>query len=335
MLNPNATNSEVVTRASLQPMGFMDILDTVFSIYRNHFRLIFGICTVYFILRLGVDLSTGISTFFFKSSGLRGMAIAINPVATWIITLISLFSLGALLFTGAQIYLGRHITAGAAFGQVTRRFWSYLGSSLLLMITIAMLAIAIIGIPFAILKLLLGSSLLLQVAITIIGIPFVIYLGVRWGFYAQAVLIEETSATNALKRSRELVRGVWWRVFGIMLAIFLLSFMIETVLQFFLLFAFGFTEVISAGDGLLEMFRRVVTPELTAWDGLAAYIIHILVNNVVASLILPLTPIGITLLYFDQRIRKEGFDVEMDVTNGGDSASGSIDMLPRGDERNY
>jgi hypothetical protein len=63
------------------------------------------------------------------------------------------------------------------------------------------------------------------------------------------------------------------------------------------------------------MFRRVVTPELTAWDGLAAYIIHILVNNVVASLILPLTPIGITLLYFDQRIRKEGFDIEMRVTN--------------------
>ncbi len=311
MLNPNATNSEVVTRASLQPMGFMDILDTVFSIYRNHFRLILGICTVYFILRLGVDLSTGISTFFFESSGLQGMAIAINLVATWIITLISLFFLGTLLFTGSQIYLSKYITAGAAFGQVTRRFWSYLGSSLLLMITIAVLAI------------------------TIIGIPFAIYLGIRWGFYAQAVLIEETSATHALKRSRELVRGVWWRVFGIMLAIFLLSFMIETVLQFFLLFAFGFTEVISADDGLLEMFRRVVTPELTAWDGLAAYIIHILINNVVASLILPLTPIGITLLYFDQRIRKEGFDVEMDVTNEGDSASGSIDMLPRGDERNY
>ena len=309
MLNPNMTDGEVITRAPLQPMGFMDILDTLFGIYRNHFRLIFGICTVYFILRLGVDLSTGISTFFFKSSGLQGMAIAINPVATWIITLISLFSLGALLFTGAQIYLGRHITAGAAFGQVTRRFWSYLGSSLLLMITIAVLAI------------------------TVIGIPFAIYLGIRWGFYAQAVLIEETSATNALKRSRELVRGSWWRVFGIVLAIFLLSFMIEIVLQFFLLFAFGFAEEISGEGGLPEMFRRMFTPELTAWDGLVAYVIHSFINAAVSGLLLPLTPIGITLLYFDQRIRKEGFDVEMDVTNEEDS--GSIDVSPRWDERNY
>ena len=29
---------------------------------------------------------------------------------------------------------------------------------------------------------------------------------------------------------------------------------------------------------------------------------------------MPILPIGITLLYFDQRIRKEGFDIEMMVT---------------------
>ena len=282
MLNPNTSTNEVTTRASLQPMGFTDILDTVFSLYQNHSRLLLGICTVYFVLTLGINLLTGISTFFFESSGLQGMAIAIGLVDVGITIVVALFSVGALLFAGAQAYLGKQITAGAAFGQVTRRFGSYLGSSLLMMLIIGLLAI------------------------TIIGIPFAIYFGTRWSFYGQAVMIEETSATNALKRSRELVRGSWWRVFGIMLAIFLLSFMIETVLQFFLLFAFGFTEVISADDGLLEMFRRVVTPELTAWDGLAAYVIHSLVNNAVASLILPLTPIGITLLYFDQRIRKGG-----------------------------
>ncbi len=312
MLNSNMNSNEILARTAFEPMGFMDILETVFGIYQNHFRLIFGICTVYFILTLGVTLSADISTFFFESSGMQGMAIAINPIATWITTLISLFSLGALLFTGAQIYLGNPITAGAAFSQVTRRFWSYLGSSVLLMIVVALLAL------------------------TIIGIPFAIYFGIRWGFYGQAVLIEGTSATNALKRSRELVRGTWWRIFGIMLAIFLLSFMIEIVLQFFLLFAFGFTEVVSAEDGVLEMFRRMITPELTAWDGLVAYIIQSFINSAVGSLLLPLTPIGITLLYFDQRIRKEGFGTEVLVTNEDeDFASESIDTPPRWDERNY
>ena len=291
MLNPNMSSDEVVARTSLQPMSFMDILDTVFSFYRNHFRLILGICTVYFIFTLGVNLLTDISTLFFENSGLQGLVIAIGPVATWITILVTLSSVGTLLFAGAQIYLGEHITAGAAFGQTARRFWSYLGSFLLWMLIVGVLAV------------------------TIIGIPFAIYFGTRWGFYAQAVLIEETSATNALKRSRDLVRGAWWRVFGIMLAIFLLAFMIQIVLQFILLFAFGFTEVISGEGGALQMFQRMLSPELTDWDGLVAYVIHRFINGVVNSLMLPVTPIGITLLYFDQRIRKEGFGTEVHVTD--------------------
>ena len=290
MLDSNVNNSEVVARTAFQPMGFMDILEAVFSIYRNHFRLIVGICAVYFIFTFGANLFTDISTLFLKDSGLQGLVIVIGPVATWITLLVGLFSAGALLFTGAQIYLGEDITAGAAFMQVARRFGSYFGSFLLWMLVVGLLAL------------------------TIIGIPFSIYFGTRWGFYAQAALIEETSATNALKRSRELVRGAWWNVCGIMLAIFLLGFMIQIVLQFFLLFAFGFTEVVSGEGGPLQLFQRMLAPELTDWDGLATYVIHRFINDVVNGLVLPLTPIGITLLYFDRRIRKEGFGTEVLVT---------------------
>ena len=291
MLNPNTSTNEVTTRTSLQPMGFTEILDIIFSLYQNHFQLILSICTVYFVLTLGMNLLTGISIFFFESSGIQGRAIAIDLVGVGITIVVALFSVGALLFAGAQAFLGKQISASAAFGQVTRRFGSYLGSSLLLGLIVGLLAI------------------------TIIGIPFAIYFATRWGFYAQAVLIEEHSATNALKRSRELVKGAWWRVFGIMLAIFLLAFMIQAVLQFSLLFVFGFTGEISGEGGLLEMFRRMFSPELTAWDGLAAYVIQSFINDVVNSLMLPLTPVGITLLYFDQRIRKEGFDIEVHATN--------------------
>ena len=283
MLSSNVNSNEVATTTSLQPMGFTDILDTILSLYRHHCRLILGICAVYFVLTLGMDILTSILTLFFKDFGGGSITIVMNPFASWITLLVALFPTGALLFASAQAYLDNHITTGAAFKQVTRRFLSYLGSSLLLMIVIVVLAI------------------------TIIGIPFAIYFGTRWSFYGQAVMIEETSATNALKRSRELVKGTWWRIFGIILAIFLIAFMIQTVLQFFLLFAFGFTETISGEEGLLEMFQRMFEPELTNWDRLAAYVIQSFLNHFVTSLILPLTSVGITLLYFDQRIRKEGF----------------------------
>ena len=295
MLQPNdssqTSNSEVSPTTSLQPMGFTDILDTIFSLYRNHFRLIFGICVVYFVLTLGLNLLTGISTFYFSNSGLGVMAIAVPVIASWITLLISLFSIGALLFAGAQSYLGRQITAGTAFRQIARRFWSYLGSNILYMLVIGLLAI------------------------TIIGIPFAIYFAARWGFYSQAVLVEETSATNALRRSSELVKGTWWRVFGILFAIFLLAFMIQTILQFSLLFVFGLTQAIGGEEGLLKMFQQLFVPELTTWDGLVNYIVQSFTNGVVNSLMLPVGIIGSTLLYFDQRIRKEGFDIEMRVTD--------------------
>jgi len=295
MLQPNdglqTSNNEASTTTSLQPMGFTDILDTIFSLYRNHFRLIFGICIVYFIVMLGLNLFLGISTFYFSNSGLWGIAIGIPIIASWITILISLFSIGALLFAGAQSYLGSQITAGTAFRQIARRFWSYLGSNILYILIVGLLAI------------------------TIIGIPFAIYFAVRWGFYAQAVLIEQTSATNALRRSSELVKGTWWRVFGILFAIFVLAFMIQTILQFSLLFGFGLTQAIGGEEGVLKMFQQLFVPELTTWEGLVNYIIQSFINYVVTSLMLPVGIIGSTLLYFDQRIRKEGFDIEMRVTD--------------------
>jgi hypothetical protein len=295
MLQPNdssqTNNSEASTTTSLQPMGFTDILDTIFSLYRNHFRLIFGICIVYFVLMLGLNLLSGISIFFFSNSGPWGIVIGIPVITSWFTLLISLVSIGVLLFAGAQAYLGRQIATGTAFRQITRRFWSYLGSTLLYVLIVGLLVV------------------------TCIGIPFAIYFAVRWGFYAQAVLIEETSATNALRRSSELVKGTWWRVFGILFAIFLLAFMIQTILQFSLLFGFGLTQAISGEGGVLKMLERLFIPELTTWDGLVNYIIQSFINSVVTSLMLPVGIIGSTLLYFDQRIRKEGFDIEMRVTD--------------------
>ena len=37
---------------TLQPMGFTDILDAMFSLYRTHFRLFVGIATIYIFAEL-------------------------------------------------------------------------------------------------------------------------------------------------------------------------------------------------------------------------------------------------------------------------------------------
>lgn len=50
-----------------------------------------------------------------------------------------------------------------------------------------------------------------------------IYLAIRWYFAVQAVVIEDLRGTDALTRSADLVRGSWWRVFGIVLVAVLVS----------------------------------------------------------------------------------------------------------------
>jgi hypothetical protein len=295
MLNPNdssqASSRETAATTSLQPMRFTDILDTMFSLYRNHFRQFSSIVAIYFVLLLGLNLLTGTSTFSFASSGQSSMAIAIALITSPIAFVVTFFVGGGLMFASAEAYLDRHITVRGAFSRAKRRFWPYLGSNFLWCLVVGILTI------------------------TIIGIPFAIYFGTRWVFCSLAALVEENSAKNALRRSSELVKGTWWRVFGITLAILLLALVIQTILQFSLLFVFGVTQAIGGQGDLLEMLQRMIVPELTTWDGLATYVIHQFINIVVTSLTLPIAIIGFTLLYFDLRIRKEGFDIEMRVTN--------------------
>ena len=315
MLQPNAGISETSATTSLRPMGFTDILDTMFNLYRRNFRLFASICAVYFVFNFGLNLIFGICTLQLRGSGGLGMMIAIVVIGTLITLVATLFTVGGLIFAGAQTYLGKHITANTAFSQVKRRFWPYLGGNLLWLLVVGAPCVAIficaIAIPI------MGPILVVIgiLVIATVGIPVVIYFGTRWFLWSLPVLVEEHSILNALRRSGELVKGSWWRVFGIILGILLLVLIIQSILQLSLLFVFGVTQA-TGGDGdLLTTLQRMFIPELTTWADFVRYTVQNVINHLVASLMLPVGVIGSALLYFDLRIRKEGFDIEMRVTN--------------------
>ena len=50
---------------------------------------------------------------------------------------------------------------------------------------------------------------------------------------------------------------------------------------------------------------------LTSLDSLIMYLVHLGVE----TFTFPIYAIGVTLLYFDLRIRKEAFDIEMQIHN--------------------
>lgn len=282
------TNNSQTDTAPLQPMNFTDILDGIFTVYRNHYHLLLKIAAVYLVLGFAVDLIS--AYFIFEATPSTIFVVAgFSLMAT---SVISLLVTAGVMYASAQVYLGREMTSGAAFQQAFRRFWPYLGSGLLW---------------------LLGT---VGLCITVIGIPFGIYFGVRWTLYSLPVLLEESKAWNALGRSTELVKGSWWRVLGILLSIYLISGMITIILYIaieFILSLAGIIEIEETSsllDALLRLFAP--NPDEAGWF---TYAIQRFVALLIATVTMPIAIIGTTLLYFDLRIRKEALDIEMQITD--------------------
>jgi len=278
------SGSGEIRTTSLQPMDFTDILNGMFNLYRSHFGLFFSIMVAYLVLGYAIDM---VSVFLVTTDPIMSV-IVLGLSGIFSFMLFTLVAMG-LAYASAHIYLSREMTAGAALQQAWRRFWTYFGASLLL------------------------GLVEWGLSITIIGLPFALYFGVRWGLYTFPVVFEETGARHALKRSTELVKGSWWRVFGILLVITLIMIMIAFILSAsaeLLLNLLGVTESAeSTGPtGLLETIRDIFapTPRDIGW-----YAIWSLVTISINALVMPIGVVGYALLYFDLRILKEAFDIEM------------------------
>lgn len=283
--NPRQLNEvETSAGALLQPMRFVDILDTMFSIYRKHLRLFANISATFFVVKLPVVLLIGTPTVSFADLGPLNVLIPTIIVVSLIGIVIVLFAIGGIAFGTVQAILGEEVTVVLALRQTKRRFLPYLGYGFLYMLVVGLLTLSIVGIPAA------------------------FYFGVRWIFGGAAALVEENSAIDAFRRSSELVKGAWWRVFGITFGVCLLVLAVHSMLQLSLFAAFSLTDAMHGHRNLLEVLQPIF------WDGWVDRLIYECISLSINSLMLPIPIIGVTLVYFDQRIRKGQIGIEMLMT---------------------
>jgi hypothetical protein len=104
-----------------------------------------------------------------------------------------------------------------------------------------------------------------------------IYLGVRWYFVPQAVVIERRGISEALRASWELVDGSWWRVFGIGLA---------------------------AGVVAVLPVLAIQAPVQAAAESADAGWLSLLGSIAADTIATPFVALVATLLYFDVRARR-------------------------------
>ena len=297
----NTTQHNDRNTPPLQPMRVGEILDTTFSLYRKHFLLFLGIIAVYF---LGSLLTYSLESFFQDTD--------LNLVPNLANMPFMLVSMGGVIVAAAAIFLERHTTSTDALKQTLRRFWYLLGGYLL-WVTILVIPF-IVTFLFSLSFIMRGTSWVSVLFIPFAFAPFVIYFAVRWGFVFEVLLLEKTNIRNAFKRSSELVRGTWWRVFGMLILILLLSVAILYIFEISLGTIFILTKM-AGGTDFKELIQWSVMEEELGSSNLLFYAIMTCADLVLKTFIFPIWVIGITLLYLDLRIRKEGFDLEMQVNS--------------------
>jgi hypothetical protein len=122
------------------------------------------------------------------------------------------------------------------------------------------------------------------------GFILLIIPGILWmlsySLVVPAILVEGQKAMPGLRRSRDLAKGHRGKVFLVMVVINLLQ------------------AVLAGGVGVISSFL------LTA-DAAGTAVLSSAVGNLLSILLTPLGIIAAILLYYDMRIRKEGFDLEM------------------------
>ncbi|MER7743639.1 hypothetical protein ABT013_00030 [Streptomyces bacillaris] len=298
----------------LRPLGLGEILDGSVSALRAHWRTALGFSlAVSVVVQIAVVLMqryllpkpTNIDP---NASGTEALRQASESLRTTLFSLAptSLFTMIATLFTASIVtvvisrsVLGRPVTLSDAWAEARPRLLPLIGLTLLVALATALIMAIGIG-P----GLLMGSGG--GAALAALGFlaacAVILWLQVSLALAAPALMLERQGIIAALRRSAKLVRGAWWRTFGILA----LTYLIVFLLSFLVSIPFSAIAVIADGVSLSEFFESG-GPSF-GWPFL---IVTGIGEVIVSTLLYPFVAGVMALLYVDQRIRREALDLDL------------------------
>ena len=225
-----------------------EIIQAALHLYQRNFGALFVIAAV--VVPLGIASATLAPdpVDFGDTYAVDGELLAFLGIVL-LGALVTVLASAAIIAALAQIDQGGLPEFSSAFDAAFERVWTLLGA--------ALRAIAIV----------------VLLSITVIGIPWAIQRAVRWLFVPQAVMLDNTTAREALAKSASAVEGRWWRTLAVALVIL----------------------VIVRVPGFIIAGVLIRAPALLSGT----------VNSFANALLLPLAVTAITLLYFDLQVRKD------------------------------
>jgi hypothetical protein len=254
----------------LRPLSIGEVLDAGFSLFRHRFGTLLLAVLVPFvplaIVGTLVIASSDENAFDVNTTetDTSGGAVAGNIAGAFIQGIALAIAIAACFKIISAAYLGEHTS--------WRESLSY-GASRMVPLIVAYIVLAVV----------LGISFILLV------IPF-IFLGVKFAMTFPAIVFERKGPFAAMGRSWTLTGKNWWRTFGTLLVVVLLTFVL-----YLAIFA-----ALGAAVGATDMDNEVVFAVLST-----------LLNIAVVAITYPLVASIMTVMYYDLRVRHEGFDLQL------------------------
>jgi len=269
------------------------VLDRSFRLYLENFTLMIALSAILNIPLLVINLVFNASNI---NPATLNSATIVTVLIGVILSVLALLIIGPLI-TGAtamaisETYLGNMTTAGAVLSAGWRKAWTLLKTQLVvglmfgglifaagIVLIVIVLVLTLIGIPqIAVLTLYVIGFLAAFVCLALIFLSY--------SLIAPVIMIEGSANGREIRqRSWGLVKGHRGKVFVVFLVIVAIQVLVQIGVAVVGTFAFG------PGNG--------------------SAVLSIL-ENVVSLLLTPISAIAVTLLYYDFRIRKEGFDLEI------------------------
>jgi hypothetical protein len=284
---------------ALRPLGVGDVIDRAITVYRRRPLLFIALSAVPS-LALGIGaavlalafanafapLAPALGTGAADPAAIGRLGAAIGSVVVFlgIFLVISLVAIaiqsGALVDAAAAGYLTRESTIGSSFRAGLRASLRLIGSGVL-----AFLAVIVLWTVLIIAMALISNGAAIALLV-ICGLVATFFLAASWLIAPAVATLEGTGPVATLRRSWHLAAGHRWRVLGLLFLLIVLQIIIGVLLSAVLLATF-------------------------AADSATRTVLQQAVNLAVNVLWAPIQWATFTVLYYDLRVRKEAYDLQL------------------------
>lgn len=314
-----------------RPLTFGAILDETFQLYRRRWLTYVGILLitvipyVLVIAMLGgvgfAAVTNPVALRQITAGNPTALAGAIGGLVTAGLIVTAIFAVCQLAAAAAAILVadggmrGRELRVMPALRSGLQRLWALRGAAILyvlflLGITIVAAALLVpqlgglLGGPVAVVCLVIwaanpGARRPWLKWLIILAVPFglSLYYGTRWSLYSLAVVLEGAGPRTSLRRSADLVRGRWFRVWGCIAMVSIIAAILQSIPSI----------VVSAIAAAVILGSR--SAAATGGSGIAINVVTNAAGLVGWVLFGGLIYIALTVIFEDLRNRAEGADL--------------------------